>query len=116
MEAQELTKVEELQETLAEDSGPGQHGRGKRAAEDLQVGMPVKKRMKKAVIKMELQVESSQEGGMDNAALDEGDRETRGVPGEDIRGKHCWLITFHPDGQLANWRLADLVKQLTANS
>ena len=89
LEAQEFSKVEELQETLAEDSEPGQHGRGKRVAEDLQVGMPVKKRMKKAVIKMELQVESSQEGGMDNAALDEGDRETRGVPGEDIRGKHC---------------------------
>ena len=44
VEAQELTKVGELQETLAEDSGPDQHGRGQRAAEDLQVGMPVKKR------------------------------------------------------------------------
>ena len=74
-EAQELSKVEELQETLAEDSEPGQHGRGKRVAEDLQVGMPVKKRMKKAVLKMELEVEPSQEESMDGVALEEGDRE-----------------------------------------
>ena len=71
-----MAKVEELQEPSAEDSGPGQHGRGKRVAEDLQVGMPVKKRMKKAVKKMGLQVEPSQEGGVDDAALYEADRET----------------------------------------
>ena len=76
LEAQELSKVEELQETLAEDSEPGQHGRGKRVAEDLQVGVPVTKRMKKAVKKMGLQVEPSREGGVDDAALYEGDRET----------------------------------------
>ena len=71
-----MAKVEELQEPSAEDSGPGQHGRGKRVAEDLQVGMPVKKRIKKAVKKMGLQVEPSREGGVDDAALYEGDRET----------------------------------------
>ena len=63
-----MSKVEELQEPSAEDSGPGQHGRGKRVAEDLQVGVPVKKRMKKAVEKMGLQVEPSREGGVDDAA------------------------------------------------
>ena len=75
LEAQEFSKVEELQETLAEDSEPGHHGRGKRVAEVLQVGMPVKKRMKKAVMKMELEVESGQEESMDGVALEEGDRE-----------------------------------------
>ena len=71
-----MAKVEELQEPSAEDSGLGQHGRGKRVAEDLQVGVPVKKMMKKAVKKMGLQVEPSREGGVDDAALYEGDRET----------------------------------------
>ena len=78
LEAQEFSKVEELQETLAEDSGPGQHGRGKRVAEDLQAGMPVKKRMKKAVTKMELEVESSQEESIDGVALEEGNGEAAG--------------------------------------
>ena len=78
LEAQELSKVEELQETLAEDSEPGQHGRGKRVAEDLQVGMPVKKRMKKTISKMELEVEPSQEESMDGVALEEGDGEAAG--------------------------------------
>jgi len=78
LEAQELSKVEELQETLAEDSEPGQHGRGKRVAEDLQVGMPVNKKMKKADMKMELEVESSQEESMDGVALEEGDGEAAG--------------------------------------
>ena len=81
LEAEEFSKDEELQETLAENSEPGQpgqHGRGKRVAEDLQVGMPVKKRMKKADMKMELEVESSQEESMDGVALEEGDGEAAG--------------------------------------
>ena len=47
MEAKELTKVGELQETLVEDSEPGQHDRGKQAAGDLGSGHASEKEDKK---------------------------------------------------------------------